>query len=76
LGRLGTSGFVTNDSNGDMYLYISNDGINFNGGVVDGSTEYTTLKYLEVYTLDGLNTHTIKLDAETGKTLPYRVQVI
>ena len=45
LGRKAHDGYVINDdAANDLYIYISNDGTNYNGGRAKGSTDKITIK--------------------------------
>lgn len=75
LGRNGGDGYVFNIGDGDLYVYISDDGTNFNGGVEEGSDEKITILKHQTFGLSGLNIDTIKVDASEDGTA-YRVVVV
>lgn len=75
LGRNGGDGYIKNKGDGLLYIYISDDGVNFNGGKADGSNEKIILEDKEKLRLGGLNIHTIQLDSDENATA-YKVVVI
>lgn len=67
LGRNAGTGYLTNDGPGVMKFWVSHDGEEY---PIDG-----TLDVLEVLTLEGLNVHTIKIQADEAGT-QYRLMAV
>lgn len=75
LGHNGHSGYLMNDSpTGDIYLYISDDGVNFNGGVSEASTEKIVIKPTEGFDFGLLDIDSIKVDSSISG-VAYRIVI-
>jgi len=66
----------------DLYVYLSNDGVNYNSGKSTGGTEYYLLKAYGIgsvvsaaMSIDGMQIKKIKLDCASGQTGSYQVMV-
>lgn len=75
LGRNGGDGYIKNKGDGLLYVYISDDGTNYNGGKTAGSNEKIILADKEKLRLGGLNIDTIQLDSDEDGTA-YKVVVV
>ena len=67
LGRNSGDGYIVNDGAGDLEVDISSDGATFETDI--------TIKEDEILLLEGLNVHTIKIDATANGTA-YRCLVV
>ena len=69
LGRSCTDGLVINrDAANNLKIKISDDGVNYNGGISEGSMEKLVIQHGESFPLTGMKINKIKLNASANNT--------